>query len=207
MPFFREVIGLATARKGKIEESPGFCKAEDLANLFALTGQWINQLTRDGVLKKRDTPAGKRYNVVESTRAYVQYLRDKAAGRGEKGIPESKELEKFEAEVRIKQAKAQIAELEVQELQGIMHRSEDVAALTEDLLYTFRDSLMALPGRLAVDVAGTATAAEVAEVIKREVYLVMKDLSSYTYDPEKYAERVRERMDWQAEHESVNDDE
>ena len=35
----------------------------------------------------------------------------------------------------------------------------------------------------------------------------MKDLSSYTYDPEKYAERVRERMDWQAEHESVNDDE
>ena len=142
---------MATARKGKIEESPGYCKAEDLANLFALTGQWINQLTRDGVLKKRDTPAGKRYNVVESTRAYVQYLRDKAAGRGEKGIPESKELEKFEAEVRIKQAKAQIAELEAQELQGIMHRSEDVAALTEDLLYTVRDSLMALPGRLAVD--------------------------------------------------------
>ena len=207
MPFFREVIRLATARKGKIEETPGYCKAEDLANLFALTGQWINQLTRDGVLKKRDTPAGKRYNVVESTRAYVQYLRDKAAGRGEKGIPEPKELEKFEAEVRIKKAKAQIAELEAQELQGIMHRSEDVAALTEDLLYTIRDSLMALPGRLAVDVAGTATAAEAAEVIKREVYLVMKDLSSYTYDPEKYAERVRERMDWQAEHEGVDDDE
>ena len=118
MPFFREVIGLATARKGKIEESPGFCKAEDLANLFALTGQWINQLTRDGVLKKRDTPAGKRYNVVESTRAYVQYLRDKAAGRGEKGIPESKELEKFEAEVRIKKAKADIAKQEAKEFQG-----------------------------------------------------------------------------------------
>ena len=198
---------MATSRKGKVEESPGYCKSEDLASLFGLTGQWINQLTRDGVLKKRDTPAGKRYNVVESTRSYVQYLRDKAAGRGEKGIPESKELEKFEAEVRIKQAKAQIAELEAQELQGIMHRSEDVAALTEDLLYTVRDSLLALPGRLAVDAAGTATAAEAAEIIKREVYLVMGELSAYTYDPKKYAERVRERMDWQAEHESVNDDE
>ena len=73
---------MATPRKGKIEESPGYCKAEDLANLFALTSQWINQLTRDGVLKKRGTPAGKRYNMVESTRAYVQYLRDKAADRG-----------------------------------------------------------------------------------------------------------------------------
>ena len=197
---------MATSRKGKVEESPGYCKSEDLASLFGLTGQWINQLTRDGVLKKRDTPAGKRYNVIESTRAYVQYLRDKAAGRGEKGIPESKELEKFEAEVRIKQAKAQIAELEAQELQGIMHRSEDVAALTEDLLYTVRDSLLALPGRLAVDAAGAATAAEAAEIIKREVYLVMGELSSYTYDPKKYAERVRERMDWQAEHGGEDDE-
>ncbi len=200
------MIKLTATRTGKHEESPGYCKAEDLANLFALSGQWINQLTRDGVLKKRDTPAGKRYNVVESTRAYVQYLRDKAAGRGERGIPESKELEKFDAEVRIKQAKAQIAELEAQELQGIMHRSEDVAAMTEDLLYTVRDSLLALPGRLAVDTAGAATAAEAAEIIKREVYLVMKDLSDYNYDPEKYAERVRERMDWQAEQEGEDDD-
>ena len=190
---------MATSRKGKVEESPGYCKSEDLASLFGLTGQWINQLTRDGVLKKRDTPAGKRYNVVESTRSYVQYLRDKAAGRGEKGIPESKELEKFEAEVRIKQAKAQIAELEAQELQGIMHRSEDVAAMTEDLIYTVRDSLLALPGRLAVDVAGASTAAEAAEIVKREVYAVMKELAQYQYDPAKYAERVRERMDWEGD--------
>ncbi len=197
---------MATKRKEKTEESPGYCKTEDLANLFGLSGQSINQLTRDGVIKRRDTPAGKRYNVVESTRAYVQYLRERAAGRAEKGIPESKELEKFEAEVRIKQAKAQIAELEAQELQGIMHRSADVAAMTEDLLYTVRDSLMALPGRLAVDVAGTGDAAEAAEIIKREVCLVMEDLSAYNYDPEKYAERVRERMDWQAEHGGDEDD-
>ena len=197
---------MSTPRKPKIEETPGYCKAEDLANLFALSGQWINQLTRDGVLKKRDTPAGKRYNVVESTRAYVQYLRDKAAGRSDK-IPEAKELEKFDAEVRIKQAKAQIAELESQELQGIMHRSEDVAALTEDLLYTIRDALIALPGRLAVDVAKVDTAAEAAEIVKREVYAVMKELSSYKYDPEKYEERVRERMDWAADGGYDDDDE
>ena len=198
---------MATARKPKAEETPGYCKTDDLANLFGLTGQWINQLTRDGVIKRRDTPNGKRYNVVESVRAYTQYLRDKAASRADRGIPEDKELEKFDAEVRIKTAKAKIAELEAQEVQGIMHRSEDVAALTEDLLYTIRDSLLALPGRLAVDVAATNTAAEAAEVIKREVYLVMKDLSSYNYDPEKYAERVRERMDWKAEHEGEDGDE
>ena len=190
---------MATTRKSRADETPGYCKTEDLANLFGLTGQWINQLTRDGIIKRRDTPSGKRYNVVESVRAYTQYLRDKAASRADRGVPEDKELEKFEAEVKIKQAKAKIAELEAQELQGIMHRSEDVAAMTEDLIYTVRDSLLALPGRLAVDVAGTSTAAEAAEIVKREVYAVMKDLAQYQYDPAKYAERVRERMDWEGD--------
>lgn len=104
---------ISLPRNGTIEESPGYCKAEDLASLFALSSQSISQLTRDGVLKKRNTPAGKRYNVVESTRSYVQYLRDKAAGRSD-----TLEREALEAEVRLKQAKARIAELEVRELQG-----------------------------------------------------------------------------------------
>ena len=198
---------MATARKNKAEETPGYCKTEDLANLFGLTGQWINQLTRDGVIKRRDTPAGKRYNVVESVRAYTQYLRDKAANRADRGIPEDKELEKFDAEVRIKRAKAEIAELEAQEVQGIMHRSEDVAAMTEDLIYTIRGSLMALPGRLAVDVVSAQTAAEAADIIRAEVFKVMQELSQYRYDPQKYEERVRDRMKWESGREVDGDDE
>jgi len=108
---FERVIELATAGAVK-GETPGYCKAEDLANLFALSSQDINQLTRNGVLKKRDTPTGKRYNVVESTRSYVQYLRDKADGREEKGTLESKKMEILEAESRVMDAKAKIAEAE-----------------------------------------------------------------------------------------------
>lgn len=113
--FLERVIELAPARTGRIEESPGYCKAEDLANLFALPITSINQLTRDGVLKKRDAPAGKRYNVVESTRSYVQHLRDMVDGHRDK---DALEFQKLEAEVRIMQAKAYIAELEAQYLQG-----------------------------------------------------------------------------------------
>ncbi len=159
------------------------------------------------MIKRRDTPAGKRYNVIESVRSYTQYLRDKAANRGEKGIPEEKELEKFNAEVRIKRAKAKIAELEADEIQGIMHRSEDVAAMTEDLIYTVRGSLMALPGRLAVDVSNAQTAAEASEIIRREVFKLMEELSMYQYDPQKYEERVRSRMKWEPSGLGDEDDE
>ena len=102
-------------------------------------------------------------------------------------------------EAQLKASKAKIASLEAQELEGRMHRSEDVAALTEDLIYEIRGALIALPGRLAVDVAACSSAAEAAELIRREVCQVMAELSGYQYDPAKYAERVRERMKWDGE--------
>ena len=77
--------------------------------------------------------------------------------------------------------------MEADELQGKMHRAEDVA-MTEDLVFTIRSSLNAMPGRLAVDVAAVSSPAEAAEVIRREVHKVMRELAGYHYDPEKYEE-------------------
>ena len=184
-------------KKAKPQEPAGYCTTAVLANLFDITAQWVGELTKNGILRKHDTEVGPRYNVVEATRAYVKYLREKAAGRGDKDDDVvEKETQKLAAEVRIKEAKAKYAELELQELQGQMHRSEDVEAMTADLIYTIRGSLLALPGRLAVDVTAVRTPAEAAEVIRREVALLMQELSQYQYDPKKYEERVRKRLDW-----------
>ena len=184
-------------KKAKLQEPAGYCTTAVLANLFDITAQWVGELTKNGILRKHDTEVGPRYNVVEATRAYVKYLREKAAGRGDKDDDVvEKETQKLAAEVRIKEAKAKYAELELQELQGQMHRSEDVEAMTADLIYTIRGSLLALPGRLAVDVTAVRTPAEAAEVIRKEIALLMQELSQYQYDPKKYEERVRKRLDW-----------
>ena len=45
---------------------------------------------------------------------------------------------------RTAQYKATIAKLEAEELKGKMHRSEDVAAMTTDLIYAIRGAMMAL---------------------------------------------------------------
>ena len=100
---------------------------------------------------------------------------------------------------RTAQYKATIAKLEAEELKGKMHRSEDVAAMTTDLIYAIRGAMMALPGRLAVDVASANSPAEAAEIIRREVNKAMRELSNYRYDPKKYEERVRDRRAWEAD--------
>lgn len=65
---------------------------------------------------------------------------------------------------------------------------------------------MALPGRLAVDVAVVKKPAEAAEIIRKEVHAIMRELANYRYDPEKYEERVRERRKWEAGGGDIDDE-
>lgn len=184
------------AKKEKPQEPAGYCTTAVLANLFDITSQWVGELTKNGVIKKHDTEVGPRYNVVEATRSYVRYLREKASGRDKDDSTAKKEAEKLAAEVRIKNAKADYAELELQELQGKMHRSEDVEKMTMQLVYTVRSGLIALPGRLAVDVMNADNASEASVIIRREVNAVLDELANFKYDPAAYEELVRERQKW-----------
>lgn len=161
---------------------------KELAIILGLTARRIQQLTQDGVLS---TQSPSRYNLPEAIQAYVEFRSAKET--------DATEVEKLEAEMNIKKANAIIKVLEAKELQGKMHRSEDVAALTEDLVFTIRGMLLALPGRLAVDVAAVQEPAEAAEIIRKEVYAIMQELFKYRYDPKKYEERVRERRSWDIE--------
>ena len=94
----------------------------------------------------------------------------------------------------IEAAKAEIAEMELKELRGEMHRSEDVEAMTTDLVFTIRSMILALPGRLAIDLAPLNKPAEISERIKQEVNALLLELSNYKYDADAYRKRVRERQ-------------
>lgn len=167
--------------------------ATDVAQLFGVTPRRIRQLREDGVIHSQGKPG--KYDLIETVQLYIQYLSSRAKGKKQKENPEL-EKDKLEGEARIKQAKAEMAELELKELQGELHRAEDVEAITTDHVLYFRSMLMALPGKLAVDLAGTHTAAEQSARVKQEVNFVLDQLADYKYDPEEYAKRVRGRQGW-----------
>lgn len=178
--------------------TPVYVKTADICSMIGKSNQWVGQLVAQGTLHKRSTPHGTLFDVTEAMRAYCSMLEARAGP--EKSEREIKQEEaKNAAEVTMKVARAQIAKAEADELQGKMHRSEDVAAMTTDLIYAIRGAMMALPGRLAVDVAAAQSPAEAAEIIRREVNKAMRELSNYRYDPKKYEERVRQRRAWETE--------
>lgn len=131
--------------------------------------------------------------------AIIQYYREKLSGKAEKQKNEPIEARKAEADADLKRAKADIAELQLKELKGEVHRSEDVEEAFEDFGMMVRSVLLSLPGRLAVNCANADNAAQVSAIIKKEINEILNELKDYKYDPAFYAKRVRERAGWQEE--------
>ena len=165
-----------------------------IAKIFGVSTRRVEQLKAEGIIKGQGKPT--KYDLLPTIQAYIRYLSDKANGREKKESDAQLETEKLSAEKRIKMAKAEMAELELKELKGDLHRASDVEAITTDHVMFVRSMLMAMPGKLAVDVATIQTAPEAAERIKQEVYSILQQLSDYRYDPDEYKKRVRERQGW-----------
>lgn len=186
-------------------------KVENIAKLFQVTVRRIQQLTQEGILTTIEIKQGKRilrrYDLVPTIQAYIKYLSDKAYGREQKESVSNKEEEKLQAEIDIKKAKAKIAQLELDELEGRMHSADDVEAMTTDLCLAVRSALLSMPGQLAVDVAEVNDAAEISEIIKSTVNDILEELSRYEYNPDEYRRRVRERQGWIESRSDDEDDE
>ena len=162
----------------------------EAASISGLTIRRIQQLIQDGTIP-----------TIEKGKITLGDLYESLIRQSKKELSdEDRKIEqaKRKAVATLKASKAQMAKLEADELAGKMHRKEDVENIMADMVYTIRDALMALPGRLAVDAANASSAAEASDVIRKEVHKIMNELADYEYDPEKFEERVRERMEWSA---------
>lgn len=186
--------------------SKNYQKADVIARLFGKTVRRIQQLTQDGVLPTEETPQGRRYDLLPTITRYIKYLESRA----EKSRPQSVEekLEKkLDAEIKWKQAKADKSKLELDELKGTMHRAEDIEKLTNELVFAVRAMLLALPGRVAMDLAAINTAPEVSAYLAKHVAYLLDELATHEYNPEAYAALVREREGWKNESDDDSADE
>lgn len=168
-----------------------------IAKLFGITERRVQQLAKDGILPV----AGKRpykFDLLPTIQAYIRHLNDRLASKDKGEQYSTAEFDKLRAEANIKQSKDKIAEMQLKELEGKMHRSEDVEAMTEDLVFTIRSMILALPGRLAMDVTQAASAAEASAIIRAECNKILNELAGYRYDPEEYQRRVKDRQGFSA---------
>lgn len=188
------------------EQKKNYQKVEVIARLFGKTARRIYQLTQDGVLPTEPTPEGNRYDLLPTVQRYIQYLEEKNKSGQPAAVTEKLE-KKLDAEIKYKEAKAGKAKLELDELKGKLHRSEDIEKITNELVFSVRSMLLALPGRVAMDLAAINTAPAVSEYMARHVAALLDELATHEYNPEAYALLVREREGWETADNDSDDEE
>lgn len=162
----------------------------EIAHILGLSARRVQQMVEDGTLPYETVGKRRKFSIPDAVQAYINSISDRNGGKDDNGL----ETEKLEQEVRFKTAKANIADMEWQELNGEMHRSEDVQAMMEDFSNEVRTSFLSLPGRIAVEVSQESEPAACADSIRKEACSILEHLSTYQYDPAKFRERVRSRL-------------
>lgn len=179
-----------------------FVSAKEIAEVFQFESvRRVQQLTQDGVISTTDVKESgrkvKRYELIPTVKAYIKFLQDKAYGREKKMSETDLITRKLQADVDFKEAKAKMAQLQLDEIEGRMHSAEDVECMTTDLCLAIRSALLAMPGQLSKDVAEESDPSQVQILIKDTVCLVLEELSRHEYSKENYRKRVAERQGWQ----------
>lgn len=159
---------------------------KELAILFGVTTRRIRQLAEDGVVVRSDRG---RYLLADSVQGYTAFMAKPETDEEDLKMEKARR----KAELTLKEAKAKVAALEAKELEGKMHRSEDVQLFTQGLVNMIKSSLLSMPGRMAVELSLCNSAEECQIIIKDVVKEVLKEMSEFDYDPEYYEALVRKR--------------
>lgn len=144
--------------------------ASTLAKLFHLTERRVQQLAKEGVIPKAER--GK-YDLVGAVRGYVKYLQERAEGRGV--APQDLHTER----ARLVKAQADKTEIEVAEMGRALIPAERVIAAWQQLVAEFRAKCLALPSRLAPQLAGNHAIQDIKESIAGGVREALEELSRF----------------------------
>lgn len=174
------------------QPSRNLVDSQILASLFGLTTRRIQQLASEGVIPSiREKGGVNKYDLLAAIRGYVVFLQRRVESQMQGGIDDTvNESRKLRADADLKDVKARIAEMELDELQAKMHDAEDVQKMTEDLILVIREKLEALPKKLARKLTTVSSPVEVSEIIRKEVCEALLELSQYSYSEEAAKRRL-----------------
>jgi phage terminase Nu1 subunit (DNA packaging protein) len=157
----------------KPEAKVKLLSTEELAQFVGVDPRRIQQLTKEGVIKKElgDKKTAK-YDFVRNVHSLLQYYRQKSDSRGSRdseGMKSAKE--------RHAVAKAHLEELKLAQLEGDLHKAEDIERLIGAVLTRLRINLLAIPMGLAPVLRDMDDTMEIAEKLDERIRRAMNEVA------------------------------
>lgn len=146
---------------------------KELAQCLGISSRRVRQLREDGLFKL--SQEGRGYSLEKSIQEYIEYKVNAETGR-------RASISKEEVQAEHEEVKKQISILKLRKLRRELHEAADVEAYLSDMLIRFKNRLMAVPTKLAMQVSGEEDINAVIQIIKKEMVSVLEELSEYDPD-------------------------
>jgi phage terminase Nu1 subunit (DNA packaging protein) len=159
---------MAEVKKAKQNVGEMEISTSELAAIVGKTSRWIRQLTSEKVLIQ--SKKGK-YLLADAVQAYILHV---SGGAKEDGKPTFTD-HKTEHE----RIKAEKAALELAEMQGNMHSSDDVKAIMGDIIITAKTKLLAIPQRVSLKLDKEPSTV-IEKTLTREIAGALAGLTEYS---------------------------
>lgn len=138
----------------------------EFAKLVGKTPQWIRQLTRDEVL----TQCGRgKYHFGQNLLAYIEHAAGGKAG--------DDKMTHADVKAEHEMLKKEKTELELQQMRGQLHDSNDVRAVMGDMILSAKSKLLSFPIRISPQLEG-----ESAKAIEKKLHVEVTSILNVLVD-------------------------
>lgn len=143
---------------------------KELAQCLGITSRRVRALRAEGLFQ---TPQNSRsYPLETCVQEYIEYKVNAELGRGAL-------ISKEKVQAEHEEIKKQISLLKLRRLRRELHEAADVEYYLSDMLTRFKNRLLSLPPRLAMEVSGVKDLNQVIQVIQKNLLDTLEELSDY----------------------------
>ncbi|AIY81962.1 phage DNA packaging Nu1 family protein [Clostridium botulinum 202F] len=146
---------------------------KELANILGITSRRVRQLREEGFFSFAEN--GKKYSLEKCVQEYIEY---KVKAETNMGTSIDREKEQAEHE----QIKKNISKLKLRKLKKELHEASDVELFLSEMLINFRNRLLSIPSKVAVQILGEEDINRIIEILQKEMYETLEELSEYNPD-------------------------
>ncbi len=148
-----------------------------IATILNLTPTRVQQLAKDGVIKKS---AHGQYELIATVQSYIRYLQERVHGGG--GSKTSADISTERA--RLLKGQADMIEMELEERTGQLIDIEKVENDWMTMVNACRSKLLGIPTKSAYQIAHLNDTHEIEKYLKRIIYEALDELATQEIDAE-----------------------
>lgn len=146
---------------------------KELAQCLGVSSRRVRQLKEEGLFQ---TMAGERgYNLEKSIQEYIEYKINAETGR-------RTHISKETIQAEHEEVKKQISILKLRKLRRELHEAADVEYYLSDMLVRFKNRLLALPSKMAMEVSGEKDINRIIQIIRKDILDSLEELAEYNPD-------------------------